>query len=298
MFWVLAIIGIAYLWKHNKWLSCTITACFIIQIMALALIRPKSCDAGIVLARYSVILIPVSLLAIAYGLQSLLDSLAKHKPLKPMLRWILIFTFVITLFIAGPLPRILSCPNNFTNHGVFQDHYKQIDWSQSFCSEFAPYDIAKLTVIQTEELSGFYSFLQENKNSNPIIEYPMLIGNHLNPYYFYQWYHQRPVIIGYTVNMHKPAPLKGGGVYGNTYIDEVLNLVPDKAKLKFHNLINMTDFSTIRSRNIEYIIFHKHFESKFNLFAAPPRDMPELLLKYRKKYNIVHEDANIVVFRP
>ena len=296
--WALIITGILSLWKNNKWLSGTIAACFIMQILALIIVSPKSCDAGIVLARYSVILIPVSLMSAAYGLHSLLELLSKQTTLRPILNWSLILALTITLFLAGPLPRIMSQPNNFTNHGIFQDKYEQIDWSKSFCSEFAPHDVAILTVIHTGELSDFYAFLQKHKNSRPIIEYPMLIGNHLNPHYFYQWYHQRPVIIGYTVDINSPTPLKGGGVYGNTYIDEVLNLVPDKSKLKFHNLINMTDFRTIKERNVEYIIVHKAFEAKFNIFVNQPRDMPELIEKYKYKYNIEYEDTQIVVFKP
>jgi hypothetical protein len=296
LFWILFITGIISLWQKNKWLTGTIIMCFPLQILALMLVRPHSCHVGIVLVRYSIILVPMALLLVAYGLQSILTALINNNSIKPVVGWTIISAFIIILFLTGPLPRILTTPNNFTNHGVFQHNYGQLDWSKSFDSEFTPPDLPIITIIRTEELSGFYRFLREHNNKRPIIEYPMMVGDHFNPHYFYQWYHQHPVIIGYTVGINKPTPLTGGGVYGNTYISRVLNLIDNKSKLHFHNLINMTDFTNIKKRNVEYIIIHKHFEAEFDKIARPPIDLPFLLQKYRKELYTVYEDANIAVF--
>jgi len=198
--------------------------------------------------------------------------------------------------MSGPMPGMLRKPNNFTNHGIFQHNYGQIDWSRSFDSEFDPAGFSIVTEICTDELSSFYSFLGARHNQRPVVEYPMMIGDHFNPYYFYQWYHQRPVIIGYTAGISSPVPLPGGGVYGNTYISEVLNLVDDQSKLHFSNLINMTDFSGMKKQNVEYIIIHKHLEAEFDRITSQPVDLAMLLQIYRKELYFVFEDTHIVVF--
>jgi hypothetical protein len=296
LFWGLIIAGIIHLWENNKWLAGTLATCFPMQMLALILSRPHSCHVGIVLTRYSIILVPVSLLLVACALQSFLTALNQRNHSKPLLNWLLICAFIATLFLTGPLYKIMSKPNNFTNHRIFQHKYGQIDWSHSFHSDFVPAGFPLRTEIRTDEVSGFYRFLRENCTNRIIVEYPMTIGDHFNPYYFYQWYHQRPVIIGYTTGISNPTPLKGRGVYGNTYVDEVLNITANYSKLHFYNFIDMNDFSNMRRQNVEYIIFHKQFEADLSKIAPPPRDFNVILEKYRRKFYVVYEDENITVF--
>ena len=79
-----------------------------------------------------------------------------------------------------------------------------------------------------------------------MVEYPMMIGDHFNPFYYYQHFHRRPVMVGYTSDMSLARGLAAGNIYGNTYIDQVLSLVHDQSRLRFRNLISMDDLPAMR----------------------------------------------------
>ena len=292
----LSLWGLIHLVKTQRWLGVTLGMLFPLQMLAMLAVGPHSSHVGIVLARYSLILLPVYLMLAAIGLISLFDRVAAHTRLQPRIQLISAVLLVLTLLLAGPLPRCWRAPNNFTNHGVFQHDYRPLDWSHSFDSEFAPEDYPVETRIRTEELTPFYGFLRQQPGARPIVEYPMMIGDHFNPHYFAQWYHQRPVLLGYAVGLVPPAPLQGGGVYGNSYADDLLNLVPAAARLHFRNHIAMRDLALMRERDVEYVVIHKRFEAEFDRIARPPPSLPAILAHYRAQGHLIFEDNSVAVF--
>ena len=296
LFWVVFLMGVVDLYRRNPWLAFTFAAFFPLQVLALWITRPHSCDVGILLARYSMPLIPVTLLLVACGLQACLDLLAARLKLKSSLLGLLAFTFVAALALAGPLPGIYTAPNQFTNHGIFQHNYEKLDWSHSFVSDFLGPNFRIETSIRAEDLSDFYRVLREHPNQRPIVEYPMLIGDHFNPLYFYQWHHRRPILVGYARSPDAPRRLQAGGVYGNTYIDEVMNLIEDPGQLRFRNLIEMHDIEGMRAKGAEYVILHKRFEAEIWQVAPPPPALKTLMVQYRATLPLVHEDNAMVVF--
>ncbi len=296
LFWCLGLLGLGVLWRRNTWLAATLAVAFPLQLLALVIVRPHSCHVGIVLMRYSIIFVPVVLMLVACGLQAALTSLAARLRAKSLVLELPAYAFVASLVLAGPLPRTYATLSSFTNHGAFQHHYRAIDWSRSFDSEFKPPDLPLDTVIRTEELSGFYGFLRKQGGDRPIVEYPMMIGDHLNPHYFYQWYHGRRVLVGYRVGHAPPQPLRGNGVYGNTYVGEILNLVPDPSRLRFDNMVAMADLDRMRRMGVEYIVVHKRFEADIPRMAPPVPDLRSLLERYKGRLRTVHVDENVAVF--
>lgn len=296
LFWVAAGFGIVDVYQRNPWFTRILLAVYPLQILALLISGPHSSHVGIVLARYSMPLLPITLLFVACGLFLVFERVSTANPSRPLFTWYLPFACILVLGLTGPLAGTYYRPNNFTNHGVFQHDYNPIAWNESFESEFAPPDHPLDTSIRTEELSGFYRFLRENPNGRSVVEYPMMIGDHFNPLYFYQWYHQRPVLVGYALESESRDALPGGGVYGNTYIDEVLNLVDDRSRLKFKNLVDMDDLGSMRARGAEYLIVHKRFEAELSSVANPPEAMDRLLKKYRAELSVAHEEPGLVVF--
>jgi hypothetical protein len=120
-----------------------------------------------------------------------------------------------------------------------------------------------------------------------------MIGDHYDPFYYYQHFHRRWVMAGYTTDV------AAGNVFGNTYIDQVLTLVPDKSRLHFRNFVDMDDLPKMRERNVEYVILHKRFESQLPLIMLPLPDLDRLLTKYRTALGApYYEDDHIAVFRP
>jgi phosphopentomutase len=126
----------------------------------------------------------------------------------------------------------------------------------------------------------------------------MMIGDHFNPLYYYQHFHRRPVLVGYTMDVSLSRGLAAGNIYGDTYIDQVLSLVSDPARLRFRNLVSMDDLPAMRRRGAEYAILHKRFEAQLPEVAMPLPDLDRLRHQYQQTLGEpFYEDAHIAVFR-
>ncbi len=298
LFWVALVAGGIEQCRRNPWFGGMLVSLYPLHALALVLSRPDSAQAAIVLVRYSIPLVPVSLLLVACGIHAILEALAARAKLRPALQRLTAFACVAALVLAGPLPQCYVAPNNFTSHGAYQHRYGRMDWSRSFQSDFTPADFTLNTVIRVDEISPFYGMLAKNPDGRPIVEYPMLIGDHFNPLYYYQHFHRRPVLVGYTTDMKLPLGLAPGNIYGNTYIDQVLSLIRDPSRIRFHNLVSMDDLAAMRARHVEYIILHKRFEAQLPEVAPPAPDLGRLYHEYEEKLGApAYEDAHIAAFR-
>jgi len=296
--WIALVVGAVGLCRLNPWFGWMLVSLYPLHALALLLSRPDSAQSALLLVRYCMPLVPVSLLFVACGIQSALEAIAARATLRPPLQSLLAYAFVGALTLAGPLPQTYVAPNNFTSHGAYQQRYGRIDWQRSFYSDFTPAGFTLNTRIRADEISPFYDRLAQEPGTRPIVEYPMLIGDHFNPLYYYQHFHRRPVIVGYTTGMMLASGLAPGNIYGNTYIDQVLSLVSDPSKIRFRNLISMDDLAAMRGRGVEYVILHKHFEAQLPEVAPPPPDLERLTNQYRQTLGKpFYEDAHIIVFK-
>ena len=297
LFWVLFVVGVIGLCRRDPWFGGTLVSLYPLHVFALAISHPDSVDVPLVIARYSIPLVPVSLLLVACGIQYVLEAFARRTGFQPMLQTLAAFACVIALVLAGPLPQIFAAPNNFTNHGAYQQRYTPIDWSHSFYSDFVAPEINLSTAIRAGDVSQFYKNLGNSSDSHPIVEYPMMIGDHCNPLYYYQYFHRRPVLVGYETDVNALGSLTAGNVYGNNYIDHVLSLVQDLSRLRFRNLVSMEDLSAMRARGAGYIVLHMSYESQLSQIAPPLPDLRRLYQEYSQKLGPpVYQDTHIVVF--
>jgi uncharacterized membrane protein len=297
LFWLLLLTGAREQCRRNLWFGFTLLSLFPLHALVLIFSRPDGTQSAIVLARYCIPLIPVSLLLVACGLQAGLDFLIQRIALRPASKILLAGTTISALILGGPLPQTYTSPNNFTSHGAYQHRYAPIDWSQSFYSDLTPAGFTLVTTIRADEISPFYRQLAAEPNQQPVIEYPMLIGDHFNPFYYYQHFHKRPVLVGYTTDVVLSRGLAAGNIFGNTYIDQVLSRVEKPAQLKFQNLVCLDDLAAMRARHAEYVILHKQFEAQLSLVKTPPPDLDRLSREYSTKIGApIYEDAEIVVF--
>ena len=298
LFWIALVFGAVGLCHRNPWFGWMLVSLYPLHALALLLSRPDSAQSALLLVRYCITLVPVSLLFVACGIQSALKTLAARATLRPPLQSLLACAFVGALALAGPLPQTYVAPNNFTSHGAYQQRYGRIDWQRSFYSDFTPVDFTLNTRISADEISLFYGLLAKEPGSRPVVEYPMMIGDHFNALYYYQHFHRRPVIVGYTSDMKLASGLAPGNIYGNTYIDQVLSLIRDPSQIKFRNLISMDDLPAMRGRGVEYVILHKRFEAQLSEVAPPPPDLERLWNQYRKALGEpFYEDAHLIVFK-
>ena len=298
LFWLLLIIGAVDQCRRRLQFGILLVSLFPLHALALMLSRPDASQSAIVLARYCLPLVPVSLLLVACGLQTVLEFLTTRLALRPALQVVLASGFIVALTVAGPLPQCYVAPNNFTNHGAYQHDYSPIRWQRSFYSDLTPADFPLVTTIRVDEVSPFYAQLAEAANQRAVVEYPMLIGDHFNPLYYYQHFHRRPVLVGYTADVKMAQGLAAGNIFGNTYIDQVLSLVDQPSRWKFRNLVAMNDLAAMRERHVEYIILHKRFEAQLSLVTPPPPALEGLCREYQKLLGApAYEDVNLIVFR-
>jgi len=202
------------------------------------------------------------------------------------------------LAATGPLPQCYVAPNNFTAHGAYQHHYGTIDWRRSFYSDLTPANFPWVTTVRVDEIAPFYETLAKLPGGRPVVEYPMMIGDHFNPLYYYQHFHHRPVIVGYTTDMSLASGLAAGNIFGDTYVDQVLSLVHDPSRLRFRNLVSMDDLAAMRARGVEFVILHKRFEAQLPQVSLPLPDLQRLWNEYHLALGgPYYEDAHIAVFK-
>jgi hypothetical protein len=298
LFWAAFVAGAVEQCRRNPWFGWMLVGLYPLHALALIISRPDSAQSGIVLARYCIPLVPVTLLFVACGIQAALEAVARRSALQPALQTSIAVAAVAALALAGPLPQCYVAPNNFTSHGAYQHRYGNIGWQKSFVSDLTPADFTLVTAVRAEEISPFYLWLQNHPGPRPVVEYPMLIGDHFNPLYYYQHFHRRPVLVGYVPDVTPARGLAPGNIYGNTYIDQVLSLVPDPARLHFQNLVAMDDVAALRGRGAEFVILHKQFEAQLPAVMLPLPDLARLQDKFRRTLGEpFYEDAHVAVFR-
>jgi len=296
---ILFIAGLIVATGTNRLLAMTFMATIAGFGVAIAISKPHSAHAAIVICRYCVPIFPLVLAFIAVGLDSLLSSIKSTAPGQARVMCNLLAGLLVAgLLWSGPLRRTYSPPNNFTNHAVFQQSYRPVDWRESFYSEMTPHHFWLDTTISTNEVPAFYHQLGADTVPGAIIEYPMMLGDHFNPYYYYQHFHEKRVLIGYSMAFGDPRGLAAGNVFGNTYIDEILSLVPDRSRLRFRNLIDMDDEGSIAGSGAGYVILHRVFEAELSRVVTPHPCIPRLEEKYRRLHGQpVFDNGDMVVFR-
>jgi hypothetical protein len=295
----LSIAGLIAMAGKNRLLAMIFIATITAFVAAIAISKPHSGHAAIVVCRYCVPVFPLVFALIAVGLDSLLSGIKSTAPGQARIMCnLLTGLFIAGLLWSGPLRQTYVVPNNFTSHAVFQDSYRPIDWRESFFSEMAPHHFWLDTTISNSQVSAFYDQLATDTVTSAIIEYPMMVGDHFDPYYYYQHFHKKRVLVGYSTTFTESRGLAAGNVFGNTYIDEVLSLVSDKGKLRFRNLVDMDDEASIAGSGAGYAILHRKFAAELWRVAKPPPCIPQLEEKYRRLYGQpVFDDGNMVVFR-
>jgi hypothetical protein len=272
-------------------------------VAALAVSKPHSMHAPIVVCRYAVPLFPMAFVLMGVGLDRLLSGLVAAVPAAEQSRIACLSNavggvFLFGLLWTGPLRQTYTPGCNFTSHAVFQDSYRPVDWRESFHSEMAPPDFLVDTTISEAEVSPFYAQLARLPDVAAIIEFPMLVGDHFNPYYYYQRFHRKRVLIGYSTTYPNPSALAAGHVFGDTYIDEVLSVVPDPKQLHFRNLVNVDATQAIAASGAGFLVIHRQFEAEFDRVARPHPCVPRVEQRCRETFGKpVFEDARLVVFR-
>jgi len=303
IFTALFLYGFWVLFRKYTLAASMFTAFFVINLALIFFSRPEAINASIVLARYCIIFFPISFLLVAKGLDELLIRLQRiaciHQPVpRYLLSYVLPICFVVVLFYSGPWLQLYQQPNNFTNHSAFQQSYKGFTWDRSYSSEIKLKGYTANTTILQAELSPFYHWLRTNNDADTIVEFPMMIGDNFNPYYYYQHFHKKRVLIGYDRSSPQLFSVDAdGNVFGNDYVDKVLNRLADPRAIRFSNMIDMADVEGLRQSGARYIVLHDLFEAEISQFNSAHPRMVALVKLYAQNFGRpVYRDSHLVAF--
>ena len=252
---------------------------------------------AIQVARYCIGVIPICFLAAASGMDQILQSLpATVGKAADVTGNMGVSIFLFTLLWTGPLKAEYATPNNFTNHSAFQESYQSWPREHSFPSEFTSLQMDR------RDIPDFYSFLANRPETATIIEYPMYVGDHFNLYYYYQSFHKKKMIAGYYPDLTLPAERNKDFVYGHTNVCEIFSAIKDRRKLKFRNLIDMTDLEAVKQSRADYVILHKNLLREMFPTAVRENKFYQPVRLLNKEYqnifgNPVFEDRHLIVFK-
>lgn len=252
---VLVVAGLLLLLRRNRTVGMALILPFVLFATVMSLTTQDGSHAGIQVARYGLTFFPLAFVAIAVALEKGVLVLRSklpffsHSYVVPacaLLAW--------TPFVAtSPLWAIYAGPNNFTNHSGYQYRYEPIDWSRS-----PERDLAPGISIRYEEIPSLYRQPEFLSGVKGIIEYPMPIGDHDNPYFYYQHFHHLPVVIGYTAADHSYRyPFREEWVRGDRMVDYIMSGVPAGIFSKaasWRNMINLEDVAWIRQKYSGWLI--------------------------------------------
>lgn len=301
MFIALLLYGLWSLFRSNVLVACLFFIVFVDTLAALFILRPDSVDAAIVIARYCIIFFPISYLLVAKGVDDLIVWL-KTSVFPSMTFWsplpgILYACFVVLFLSSGPWIPVYALPNSFTNHSAYQQSYRSIAWDRFYFSDMVPRRLQPDKTVRREELSPFYLQLPMDMATVSIVEFPMMIGDHVNPYYYFQHFHRKRVMIGYDSNFPSAVDSMFGYVHASTYVDQVLSRVAGSRKIKLRNMIDISDVDALRQSGASYLVLHPHLEAELSLVAAPYPSMDRLVGLYEKSFGpSVYRDKNMEVF--
>ena len=144
-------------------------------------------------------------------------------------------------------------PNNFTNHSAYQYRYDPIRWQERSPER----DLTPGVSIAYKSIPPFYFQSPLVAAAQGIIEYPVLIGDQLNLYYYYQHFHRRPVVAGFvTDNVYAPLEPGRDFVFGDWPIDSVMGAMPAafRKSASWKTMVDLHDSSALRSRFKGWII--------------------------------------------
>ena len=282
LFWMLVLFGSWQLYQNQRVLACFFFALILSNFGILFFSNFNYGSSAIVLTRYMIAIVPIFYVLAACGLDLLRG--------KWKLMSIPLFAF---FFLQGPLPQTYSMPNQFTNHSAFQEHYGPMEWSRSYQS-----DMSVSQGISQSDVSLFYKKLAEERDVS-IIEYPMLMGDHFNLYYYYQHFHKKEIFAGYT-RRQPPLQAEKEHVLGYYVLDQIFWKFSDKEPLRWKRYVDVADPKEVRDSGARYIVVHRQLLREMYPTGSPVYHVPifRLSQQLRKTYGEpVYRDEKIYVFK-
>ena len=303
LFYGFCIAGAVRLFRSSFFHGGVLINIFLAYIMVSLITRSNFAHVPLVLARYIIPAFPLAFVLAALGLNSLWKTGPRLLPGNRRIMTCLLsaFTaaFLFCLVWSGPLRQTYGHVNNFTSHSAFQESYAPIDWDQPRISEM----IQRPYAINKKNMSDFYKTLTFRSDINKIIEFPMCLSNHFNPFYYYQRFHRKRVAVGYTRAIKDTPDMPASYVTGDMIVDQILSQADAPEKPKFQNLVNILDMAAVKASRADVVVLHKNIF--FEMFGpqkiAESGEIPltaGVIKAYRRIFGPpVFEDRCLAVFQ-
>jgi hypothetical protein len=259
---VLTVLGLLVLFRRNRLLAGLLSTVVGGSLATVWVSSPVDSNVAIVIARYSLPLLPLFAIAVATGVDGLLAAVEAcptgRTPAIRILAVSLIAVLLTVLVVLGPLPRLYAGTNDFTNHKAYQ---ASPAWPQDYRTHFATYRRLMRGERVTTSLpaSAFYRQLAGDPEVTSVIEFPVPVGDMLLPFFSYQRLHQKRVLGGYTRRQVGTEVLPGVA-FANWPIDLILGQVEDPERLRFTTLVDLTDLKALTGSGSRYLIVHSNLE--------------------------------------
>lgn len=270
-FWAFVLLGAWRLGRQNSRLLAYFAVLSAVQVGALLVSRPEGISTPIVLARYCMALLLLSLFLGSVGVAALQEAL-RWRP-----QGFGKGTFAAAvggLFLyLGPLKEIYYYPNNFTNHALFQYHY-DLDDPQHFYGVY----------LKPAEISEFYHQLSRfPAGSLRILEAPWYYEWHNLYFPFLQRVHRQQVVVGFV---HDELPTRHG------------EYPPDLPGLDFRNFVHLSQEARIEELQIDYLCLHKDLNREIpNDAPRQPVEVTPWIERLTARYGQpLFEDHHLLVF--
>jgi hypothetical protein len=303
------IAGFVALAHTRALLAATIAGTALAYAVAIGVARPQGIEQAIVLLRYAMPLVPVALMLAACGIDRALA--VPESQLGPRtgraVSGVLAAAGFALLFLAGPLPETYAMPNNFTNHSTFQGSYERHSWAQSDARHVYPDPI-----LSAARVPAFYRTIATDEAVDAIVEYPYDICNYNSVFYFFQHFHRKRVVAGYSTDARlagyqpHPAPDSPAVPFQVSMLtaDWILATGADPERLVFRNMVNVADPGALVRSGADYLVLHRSLdalailEAGYDHAVVDYEGVPLLAELYQKNWGSpVFEDGTIVVFR-
>jgi len=247
---LLALIGAFIVLRQTPAIGVPLLAPVVVFAIVAALTSQEGSQAAIQVARYGVTFIPLLLLLVAVAAVRLTAGLLESGSVgRRRAGWAVLMLAWTPFLLTSPLWRTYQSPNNFTNQSAYQYHYTVHDWSTS-----PRRDLFADSYMHQSEIPVWYMSPEMAKFAG-VVEYPMLLGDHFNFYYYYQHFHRRPVRVGYLPNQQL-GWRNDAFVFGNWTVDHVLRgLSPEQlAGMNWGAMVDIANIAALRQNHAGWLV--------------------------------------------
>ena len=312
LFFLFCFLGQKWLFRRDPLLSWILLSTLCAYVIVLLVSRPMGLNTGAVLLRYMIVTVPMALMLVALTIDRFLTEARAVQWIPGSVPMLMVAGFIGCLYAAGPLPSQQVLPNNFTNHSAIQGSCRHLTWECSAANAVYP-----AFSVRQDQIPPFYRWLGGQSNVETIVEYPFDICDYNDLFYYYQHFHKKRVIAGYSTDPtllgsgYAPSPDRDKSPFsvGIRSADQILSRVADPTKLAFRNMIEVADPATLLGSKADFIVLHKYIRalkfisngaetaSSYDTIQVYYRSVERLKVRFKEAFGPpAYEDGQLICF--